>query len=63
MPVRSNSEVQTVNGKKVVRCFWQFGQSGKKYYFKCGDKAASKKAKAKAVEQQSAAYAGGWKGD
>jgi len=35
-------------GKDKKGCFWRWGSSGKKYYYKCGDKAASTRAKKKA---------------
>jgi len=42
-------------------CFARWGSSGKKYYYKCGDKKARDRAKAKADRQGRAAHAGGRK--
>lgn len=42
-------------------CFAIWG-SQKKYYYKCGNKTAKARAKAKADKQGRAAYAGGYKG-
>lgn len=53
MPVRS--------GKDSKGCYYQWG-SQKKYYYKCGDKDARKKARAKAAKQGQAAHASGYKG-
>jgi hypothetical protein len=47
-------------GKDKKGCYWQWG-SGKKYYYTCGDKAASARAKAKANKQGQAAHASGYK--
>lgn len=42
-------------------CYCQWG-SKSKYYYKCGDKAARARARAKADRQGRAAHAGGYKG-
>lgn len=47
-------------GKDSKGCYYQWGSSGKKYYYKCGDKAAGARAKAKADRQGAAAYASGY---
>jgi hypothetical protein len=41
-------------------CFAQWGKSGKKYYYTCGDEGAKDKAKAKANAQGQAIRASGW---
>jgi hypothetical protein len=41
-------------------CFAQWGNSGKKYYYTCGDKGAMDEAKAKANAQGQAIRASGW---
>lgn len=43
--------------------FYQWGKTGKKYYFKPGDEASRKRARGKAEAQQTAIYSSGWKGD
>lgn len=56
-------------GKDSEGCFAQWGDSGKKYHYKCGDKQARERAKAKAQKQGRAARASGygksidWNGD
>ena len=48
--------------KDAKGCFCRWGSSGAKYYYKCGDKAARARARAKADKQGQAAHAGGYKG-
>jgi len=48
--------------KDTKGCYCQWG-SQKKYYYKCEDKAARARAKAKADKQGRAAHAGGYKGN
>lgn len=50
------------HGKDSKGCFAQWGNSGKKYYYKCGDKDARDRADSKAQGQARAAYASGYKG-
>lgn len=50
-------------GKDSKSCFWRWGGSGKKYYYKCGSKPASAAAKKKAVKQGAAIFSTGWKGN
>lgn len=45
MPVRK------VCSKKKKKCYYQFGNRGKKYYFKQQSQAARKHAKLKAIKQ------------
>jgi len=40
----------------------KWGGSGKKYYYKAGDKSSRERAKKKAAQQGKAAYASGYKG-
>lgn len=47
-------------GKDRLGCFYRWGNSGKKYYYKCGDKTAAERAKAKADKQGKAAYSSGY---
>jgi hypothetical protein len=47
-------------GKDKTGCYARWG-SGKKYYYKCGDKSARARAKARADKQGAAAHAGGYK--
>lgn len=49
MPAHSGSE----NGK----CFYQWGNSGAKYYYECGNKEALQRAKDKANKQGQAEHA------
>ncbi len=42
-------------------CCVQWGSSGKKYYYKCGDKEALERAKEKAEQQAKAIYASRYK--
>ena len=44
-------------------CYAQWGNSGAKYYYKCGDAAARQQAIERANKQGRAAYASGYKGD
>lgn len=50
----------TRTGKDSKGCFAQWG-SGKKYYYKCGDKSARENAVKKANKQGQAAHASGYK--
>lgn len=43
--------------------FYQWGKTGKKYYFKPEDKQSKQHALNKAKKQQTAIYSSGWKGD
>lgn len=43
-------------------CYAQWGKSGKKYYYECGNKEAKNRAKRKAGKQGQAAYASGYEG-
>ncbi len=52
----------THTGSDSKGCYAQWGGSGKKYYYKCGDEGARKAAEAKASKQGQAAYAHGYKG-
>lgn len=58
MPVRQG--YTTRDGVRVG--YYQFGQSGRKYLYEPGNERSRKAAKAKAREQQKAAYASGYKG-
>lgn len=49
-------------GKDKKGCFAQWGSKGAKYYYECGNEKAAKKARARAHEQEAAAYASGYKG-
>jgi hypothetical protein len=49
-------------GNDSKGCFYQWGSSGKKYYYSCGDASSRKQAKKKADKQGQAAYASGYKG-
>lgn len=42
--------------------YYQWGNHGKKYYYKLGDKVSREKAKKQASAQGAAAYANGYKG-
>lgn len=54
MPVHS--------GKDGEGCFMQWGNSGKKYHYECGNGKAKSAAKRKAELQGVAAYSHGYKG-
>ena len=43
--------------------FYQWGKTGKKYYYQSGNEESRKKALSKAKKQQTAIYSTGWKGD
>lgn len=49
-------------GKDSKGCYYQWGQSGTKYHYTCGDEAARERAKRKAEEQGRAARASGYRG-
>ena len=51
--------VQT--GKDSRGCFARWGQIGKKYYYRCKNAMARKRAKKKAEKQGKAIFAGGWR--
>lgn len=55
MPIHTG---QDKNGQ-----FYQWGKTGKKYYFKPKDKQSKQHALNKAKKQQTAIYSSGWKGD
>lgn len=48
-------------GQNSHGSFYQWGKSGKKYYYKSGDKKSREKAKELAHKQAIAIYATGWK--
>lgn len=48
-------------GKDNKGCYAQWGNSGKKYYYTCGNEAARNAAKVKAHRQGAAAEAAGYK--
>jgi hypothetical protein len=48
-------------GKDKEGCYAQWGESGKKYHYRCGDDEARDRAKAKAERQGRAARASGYK--
>jgi hypothetical protein len=50
-------------GKDSKGCFAQWGSSGKKYYYTCGNDSARKGARAKAAKQGAAAHASGYQGN
>lgn len=58
MPVQRGTEQK--NGEK--RCYYQWGENGKKYYYECGNPRSRKAARAKAAKQGAAAYASGYEG-
>lgn len=58
MPVQRGRT--TRDGEPI--CYYQWGESGKKYYYECGNTRARKQAKAKAEAQGAAAYASGYEG-
>lgn len=49
-------------GQDSKGCYARWGKSGKKYYYKCGNESARKRALARAKEQGQAAHASGYKG-
>jgi len=51
-----------ITGTDSKGCYSRWGGHGKKYYYKCGDKAARERAKRKAGKQGQAAHARGYKG-
>lgn len=50
----------TKNGER--KGYYQWGESGKRYYYSPGDKSSRTRAKNNAKEQQRAAYASGYDG-
>ena len=50
-------------GQDKIGKFYQWGKTGKKYYFKPEDKQSKQRALNKAKKQQTAIYSSGWKGD
>ncbi len=50
-----------ISRKDDKGCYIKWGESGKKYYYQCGNKKARESAKAKAEKQKSAIYASGYK--
>lgn len=52
MPVRTGTDSEG--------CYAQWGQSGKKYYYECGNDEARRRAKRKAAKQGQAAHASGY---
>lgn len=58
MPV--HRECTTKNNKR--KCYYQWGQSGKKYWYTPGNETERRRAKKKAVEQGMAAHASGYNG-
>ncbi len=58
MPVQRGTT--TRDGERI--CFYRWGQSGKRYFYECGNERARKQAKARAEKQQSAAYSSGYEG-
>lgn len=58
MPVKQGYERR--NGKRWG--WYQWGNSGKRYYYTPGNETARKRAKTKAEQQRTAAYASGYDG-
>jgi len=58
MPIRQGYEQH--RGERMG--YYQWGQSGKKYYYTPGNETARKRAKTKAEQQREAAYASGYDG-
>lgn len=58
MPINQGYEVR--DGKRWG--YYQWGSSGKRYYYTPGNERARKRAKAKAEKQQAAAHASGYDG-
>lgn len=52
----------THRGKDNKGCFYTWGDSGKKYYYECGNVDSRKRAKRKADSQGRAIYSSGYKG-
>lgn len=64
MPINQGYErrdVKNANGNKRWGYF-QWGSSGKRYYYTPGNEQSRKRARTKAEEQQQAAYASGYEG-
>jgi hypothetical protein len=60
MPKRTwRNSMPTKLGQDSKGCYAQWG-SGKKYYYKCGDKQARERAKRKADKQGQAVHASGY---
>lgn len=53
----------THSGKDGNKCYMQWGNHGKKYYYTCGDKSARNRATKKANAQGQAAHASGYVGN
>lgn len=58
MPIQQGYE--QFRGKRMG--YYQWGNSGKKYHYTIGDKRSRQRARRKAEEQRSAAYASGYDG-
>lgn len=58
MPVHRGTT--TRDGERA--CFYQWGGSGKKYFYECGNKQSRKRAKTLAQKQGAAAHASGYNG-
>lgn len=58
MPVQRGET--TKNGER--KCYYQWGDSGKKYYYECGNKVSRERAKSLAEKQGAAARASGYNG-
>lgn len=54
MPIRT--------GKDKKGCWAKWGKTGKKYYYKCGNKIAKARALKKAEAQRTAIFSSGWTG-
>jgi len=52
-----------MTGSDSDGCYARWGGHGKKYRYKCGDKAGRERAKRKAGKQGQAAHAGGYKSE
>jgi len=52
----------SITGKDSKGCFARWGKTGKKYYYRCGNKAARKRAKALADAQRTAIFSSGYTG-
>lgn len=51
----------TQRGKDSKGCFYKWGKSGKKYYYKVGSATSRENAKKKANKQARAIYASGYR--
>jgi hypothetical protein len=52
-----------MRGRDEKGCYVKYGESGKKYYYPCGNQEAKQRAEERALKQARAMFAAGYRGE